>query len=225
MKSKLLSVLTLAVGWATLALAETTDQIKQEGVTIQVVEFSQEENHGFELLDDSKVTQGHWIDRQFSEDYMLMVNGGYFDGNQNPIGYCKIGEVVHSGKDSPKLSGYVVLDTQGRLNLTYKQLPEDAHSVLQCGPYVIDPGGKLGIHSRTGSPAKRTLVGMKADGSVLILSTSEVYLYDLARLLKTELLDLDRALNLDGGPSVGFYYGDIRVKNRNPVANFLAKRR
>ncbi len=154
-----------------------------------------------------------------------MVNGGYFDGRGERIGYCKIGDVIHSALDSPKLSGYLVIDAAGRLDLRFKERPQDAHSVLQCGPYVIDPGGKLGIRTKNGLPAKRTLVGIKDDDSVLIMSSDEVLLYDLARILKEEIPDLDRALNLDGGPSVGFYYGQIRVKNRNPVANFLARQR
>ena len=225
MRNKPLRALVIAIIGFCSVEAETAYQIEHAGVTIQVVEFSKDENHGFELLDDSKVKQGHWIDRQFSEDYLLMANGGYFDGSLNPVGYCKIGSVVHSDSDNPKLSGYLVLDEEGRLDLSFKERLKSAHSVLQCGPYVIDPGGQLGIRSRTGTPAKRTLVALKGDGAVLILSTSEVLLYDLALILKEQIPELDRALNLDGGPSVGFCYGDIRVKNHNPVANFLGKRR
>ena len=219
-----LSIL-LGLCWVLSLSAETVYQIKHAGVTIQIVEFPPDENRGFELIDDSKVKQGHWIDRQFTDDYLLMVNGGYFDGNRNSIGFCQIGDVVHSGVDNPKFSGYLVLDAAGRLDLKFMERPKDAYSVLQCGPYVIDPGGKIGIYSRNGKPAKRNLVGMTQDGAVLILTTSEVLLFDLARILKEELPDVDRVLNLDGGPSVGWIYGDTVIKNRNPVANFIAKRR
>jgi hypothetical protein len=79
---------------------------------------------------------------------------------------------------------------------------------VQSGPFLVDPGGEHGIRRDDGQRARRSLVILSAD-KIAIAVTSKCGLYDLATvLLQTpEVFGVDRverALNLDGGPSTGF---------------------
>lgn len=203
--------------------AETSYTIKEAGVIIHVIEFSPEENVGFEFVSSNREKNQFLASDFYSEDvYSFIINGGYFDGNLKPVGFCKIDGEVLSLETLSKLSGFVTTTKTGKIDLHWKTLPAgEFRDVVQSGPFVIDPGGEVGIRTRTGKPAKRTLIGVSSDQKVLILTTSEVYLYDLAQVLKKTMPDFDRVLNLDGGPSVARIYGESRALNLVPVSNFL----
>lgn len=220
---------TILIGLTLLAGVLSGEQsyvLQQQGVRIHVIEFSEAENVGFEFVSAEKETQSFSISDHYSaEAYTFAVNGAYFDGNLNPIGYCRINNQDLSNTVEAKLSGYLTTTQNGELGLHWKQVPEgDYRDVVQAGPFIIDPNGIVGIRARSGKAAKRTVLAMTTDHKVLILTTSEVYLYDLARILKSEMPMLERALNLDGGPSVGLIYDDVRIQNQNPVSNFLRRR-
>lgn len=209
--------------FGSIAQAERSFVVKKDGVSIHVIEFGKEENAGFKLIDGGK--RKNFISEHYSpEQHVFFVNGGYFDGNLNPVGYCRIDGENQSTVKNAKLSGFVTITKQGKLSLHWKELPEMEYThIVQAGPFVIDPGGSVGIHGRSGGEAKRTLIGQTEDGKIVVLTTTEVYLYDLARILKSEFSELERVLNLDGGPSVGLIYNDIRIENTSPVRNFITK--
>ncbi|PXA02830.1 hypothetical protein DDZ13_15085 [Coraliomargarita sinensis] len=221
MKLILASLLLLA----SFTYAEKSYVIKEEGVSIHVIEFEKDENSGFAILDGEK-KKNFVTDHYSPKDDILIVNGGYFDGNLGVVGYCMIDGKRILNVKNPKLSGFLTITQDGRLDLHWKQLPEKEYrDVIQAGPFIVDPGGKKGIYNRSGTAAKRTVIGITTDEKVFVMTTSEVYLYDLSKILRTELPSIDRALNLDGGPSVGLIYGETSMKNTNPVRNFLIKRR
>lgn len=195
-------------------------------IKLHVIEIPAEENAGFEIIDGSKAKQKLSVtDFYDAEDDLLIINGGYFDGNLNPVGYCKISGVVVSESHADKLSGYLTIDDAGSLDLHWKTLPQQTFlSVFQAGPFIIDPGGELGIRTDNGLPAKRTVVAKTSSHSILIITTTAVTLYELSHLLKERIPDIDAALNLDGGPSTGLIYKNIRIENQNPVRNFLKKK-
>ncbi|WP_269525327.1 phosphodiester glycosidase family protein [Coraliomargarita parva] len=208
-----------------VACAERSFIVEKEGVSIHAIEFRKDENLDFELIDGAK-KKSYVSDHYSPESNIFTVNAGYFDGNLNPIGYFRIDGKAISTTRNPKLSGFITITDKGKLSLHWKDIPEGEYrDVLQAGPFIIDPGGTIGIHARSGKEAKRTVIGQTEDERILVLTTTEVFLYDLARILKSEIPELERALNLDGGPSVGLIYGDTRIKNANPVRNFLTKRK
>ena len=211
--------------FGSLAHAERTFVIEKEGVSIHVIEFGKDENLDFRMIDGGK-KKNYVSDHYSPESDAFIINGGYFDGNLNPVGYCRIdGEDLSTVKD-PRLSGFITITEQGKLTLHWKEIPEkEFRDIVQAGPFIIDPGGNIGIYTRSGKETKRTVIGQTDDGRILVMTTTEVYLYDLAQILKSELPKLERALNLDGGPSVGLVYKDIRIENMNPVRNFITKQK
>jgi hypothetical protein len=185
------------------------------------------DNRGFAIIDAPAATQGdnilsHWNEKKIQ----FMINGGYFNPDFSPTGYCKINGRTITAAKSPSLSGFIAIDEKGALSiLTSAENPMRFDTVLQNGPFVIDPGGRMGIRSRTGKTARRTLVGQTYDNEIIILVTFPFDLYDLARAVKRHLPETERLLNLDGGPSTAIKSRLFEIVNSSPVRNYLAKRK
>jgi uncharacterized protein YigE (DUF2233 family) len=183
------------------------------------------ENRGFSIIDAPAATQGdtilsHWDEKKFQ----FMINGGYFNPDFSPTGYCKINGRVIAPLVSPFLSGFVAIDEMGTLSiLTSADNSKGFDTVLQNGPFVIDPGGRVGIRTRSGKTARRTLIGQTDTNEIIVLVTEPVDLYDLALAVKQDMPEIERLLNLDGGPSTAIKSRIFEIMNSSPVRNYIAK--
>ena len=192
-----------------------------------VIALTPEQNTGFAVLDVPVKKSGdnvvsHWD----AARHDLMVNGGYFNPDFTPTGLCRIDGKALGKLGSRTLSGFVAIDAGGKVSLLTLTNDVSAYpTVLQCGPYVIDPGGAIGIKGRAGPRARRTLMGRMTDGRLVIVSTSPVSLYDLAVSIKRNLPGIERLLNLDGGPSTGLKTQTMEIPNMWPVRNYIVKGR
>jgi uncharacterized protein YigE (DUF2233 family) len=101
------------------------------------------------------------------------------------------------------LDGQAELFSVGRGQFTPQNMRFD--QALECYPMLLLPGGQPGFPVETNNAARRTVIGMDVDGNVIILviNSGEFTLYELARWLPQTDLNLDMALNLDGGRSTG----------------------
>jgi len=217
-----------------LASASTTSEFTAARIVDKEMDFCAvvltvpaEYNRGFAILDVPSKTEGddiraHWDPAK----HAFIINGGYFNADFSPTGFCRIdGKTIGKAK-SEKLSGFVALDKSGAISLlTRRDDLIDYPTVVQSGPYVIDPGGKVGIESRSGMRARRTLIGVTSDKDLIIVVTEPIFLLDLAYAIKKHLPAIERLLNLDGGPSTALVTGSRTVVNRWPVRNYLVKRR
>ncbi len=192
-----------------------------------LIPISVADNRDFFLLDAPDRSGSPRIGSFWSPTrHQFMINGGYFEADYSPSGYCRIdGKVIKAGVNR-KLSGFIALNRHGTLSL-HTRLPDAQTypSVLQSGPHVIDPGGTIGIRRAKGRHAARTLVGRKHNGDMFVLVTSPIDLYDLAHLVKNHMPDVERLLNLDGGPSTALRCGEVAIDNLTPVRNYLGKKR
>ena len=213
-----------------LRLPFATEMIEdaESGLKAWVFRFAPAANRGFGILDVPEKLAGDSVARRFdSKRHVLMVNGGYFDAAFAPDGFCKIDGEVLVPKKNPRLSGFVAIDADGKIVLLGRDAKLDKYrTVLQSGPYVIDPGGKLGIRRKSGTAAWRTLVGTTGTGDLLIVVAEPIYLIDLAKAVKKNLPKIERLLNLDGGPSTGVMTaGGVKHVNTAVVRNYLFRKR
>jgi uncharacterized protein YigE (DUF2233 family) len=78
---------------------------------------------------------------------------------------------------------------------------------LQSFPVLVKPGGVLGFPAgeEDNQAARRSVIGMDRDGRLVLLvaSIGNFTLHRLSAYLVQSDLDLDIAVNLDGGPSSG----------------------
>lgn len=101
---------------------------------------------------------------------------------------------------------------------------------VQSFPLLLDTKGRIRVHN-SDKAAQRTVIATDRQGNILILNTSEAYftLYDLAIFLKTSALEIDTALNLDGGTEAQLYIKTKDFERFSPsswesrVGNLLAQ--
>lgn len=151
---------------------------------------------------------GAMVARSVVEHVLAALNGGYFTARGLPDGLVVIDGAVRSPavahlsglvgstRDGESIIGW--LDGIDRRTLAY---------ALQAGPFIVDPGGTAGIRRDSGERARRSIV-IESDHAIAVAVTSACGLYDLmnALLLEPQAFGVDRvdrALNLDGGPSSG----------------------
>ncbi len=148
------------------------------------------------------------------------VNGGFFEPDHSPSGLLlSAGDVL--GRYAPRGGTGVLAVRTGRASVEAAQgFPEDfaGELAVQCGPRLVEVGRIVGVHRDDGRRYPRTAACVRDAGRTLDL----VLTWDLdaplrgpgllwfARRLAGPSPTGDRdgcevALNLDGGPSTGFY--------------------
>jgi uncharacterized protein YigE (DUF2233 family) len=161
----------------------------------------------------------------------VAINGGYFDPHFQPQGLCRIaGRELSPLSPQGVLSGVVGIAADGGVRLLARDaVLTDLPTAFQAGPYVIDPGGALGVRAHP-ARANRSVIACDDHGGILLLATGPLTLFQLATLLHDHapalgLGRIERALNLDGGPSTGLSTvldgAEWSLAERGPVRNVL----
>ena len=151
---------------------------------------------------------------------VMVINGGYFsidNGRYFPDGLA----IVHRTAFGNSFEGYggMLAVNQDQAELRWLvQKPynpnESLQAALQSFPILVQPGGKLGFaadredHAR----ARRTVIAQDKKGRILFIVAPEGYftLHELSAYLTESNLDLDIAVNLDGGGSTGVLVANPR---------------
>jgi hypothetical protein len=146
------------------------------------------------------------------EGCLAGVNGGYFDEKFAPIGLRVANEQMIAPLQRARLiTGVLVASSRGVQIVRSREFSRRAGvtAAIQCGPFLVDRGKSIGGLNES-RPARRTFAATTADNRALVGVCSNVSLAELSKLLATtsfaEDLRIERALNLDGGSSTGFWF-------------------
>ncbi len=144
---------------------------------------------------------------------LLVVNGGYFRIENEK--YIPNGLTITHGEPFGNSYGsfggmLAISDHRAELRWLADQ-PYDPYeplrAALQSFPVLVKPGGKLGFPEQyeDNLPARRTVLGQDREGRILFMVAPRGYftLHQLSVYLTESDLDIDIAINLDGGPSSG----------------------
>jgi uncharacterized protein YigE (DUF2233 family) len=144
---------------------------------------------------------------------LMVVNGGYYsveDERYFPDGLT----IVHgkaSGQTFNDFGGMLAIN-ESRAELRWLvQKPynpyESLHAALQSFPILVQPGGQLGFgpERENNVSARRTVIGQDKQGHILFVVAPQGFftLHQLSVYLTGSDLNLDIAVNLDGGGSTG----------------------
>ncbi len=144
---------------------------------------------------------------------LIIVNGGFYSVENES--YFPDGLTIVNGKASGRSYngfGGMLAINQSRAELRWlAQKPYNAYEPLQAAlqsfPILVQPGGRLGFGAEreNGVSARRTVIGQDKDGRILFIVAPQGYftLHQLSVYLTESDLNLDMALNLDGGGSTG----------------------
>ena len=150
----------------------------------------------------------------------LVVNGGFFSIENEQ--YFPNGLTIVNGQATGRsfegFGGMLAIDREGAEIRWLVDQPYDAaeplQAALQAFPILVKPGGELGFGAERENYAKarRTVIGQDRAGRILLIVTPQGYftLHQLSVYLTESDLDLEVALNLDGGGSTGILVADPR---------------
>jgi len=144
---------------------------------------------------------------------LLVVNGGYFTPEQIVTGLTVVDGQPY-GTPFGDYAGMVAVGPDETVSVRWLRTrpydpAEPLKSAIQSFPMLVHPGGGVGFPSDgdDGRTSRRTVVAQDQQGRLLFLIAPRGYLslHALSVWLAGSDLDIDVALNLDGGTSSGFW--------------------
>jgi len=205
----------------------------QPGLERRVIEIYNGQNQHVESLYVWRLDQNHFrMDVAYTErprsldtwqketNAMLVVNGGYFSIENER--YFPDGLTISNGEPIGRsfngFGGMLAIDQSGAELRWLVQKPynpnEQLLAALQAFPILVQPGGELGFPAdrENYARARRTVIAQDRDGRILFIVAPEGYftLHQLSVYLTESDLNLDIALNLDGGGSTGILVAEPR---------------
>jgi uncharacterized protein YigE (DUF2233 family) len=139
---------------------------------------------------------------------LVVMNGGYFTEMNVATGLI-VSNGQASGVSYGDFAGMLAVTAEGPELRWLSQRPYDPNEALlaavQSFPLLVKPGGLVGFPEEDGLVNRRTVVAQDRQGRILFLVAPRGYftLHQLSVYLVNSGLDLDIALNLDGGTSTG----------------------
>ena len=155
---------------------------------------------------------------QTEANALIVVNGSYFRVENEkyiPNGLTIInGGALGSSYES--FAGMLAISDQAAELRWLAEKPYSPNEILRAGlqsfPMLVKPGGELGFPAQheDNLRARRTVIGQDKDGNILLIVAPRGYftLHQLSVYLTESDLNLDIAINLDGGPSTGILVAD-----------------
>lgn len=148
---------------------------------------------------------------------LVVVNGGYFtpeftatgltvvDGQPSGVSYEGFGGMFSVTRDVTQEG----VEVRGLEERPYSPT-EPLLFALQSFPMLVKPGGQVGYPEEDGLPSRRTVVGQDQNGRILFILApwGSFTLHKLSLFLANADLELETALNLDGGTSTGLLLAD-----------------
>ena len=205
---------------------DTGWSLLQPGLERRVINVYNDQNQHVESLHVWRLDQNYFrMDVAFDETprtleawqkethAALVMNGGYFSIDNER--YSPDGLTVLNGEPSGssfKGFGGMLAINQARAELRWLvEKPynsnEPLQAALQSFPILVKPGGQLGFSAERENyaRARRTVLGQDRDGRILFIVAPQGYftLHELSVYLTESDLNLDIAVNLDGGGSTG----------------------
>ena len=150
----------------------------------------------------------------------LVVNGGFYSIENEryfPNGLTIVnGQAV--GRSFNGFGGMLAIHPDLAELRWLEEKPYDSYEPLQAAlqsfPVLVKPGGELGfgVERENYAKARRTVIAQDKDGRILFIVAPQGYftLHQLSVYLTESDLNLDIALNLDGGGSTGILVANPR---------------
>jgi uncharacterized protein YigE (DUF2233 family) len=157
---------------------------------------------------------------QREKDALMVVNGGFYSVENKR--YFPDGLAIVNGQATGRsFSGYggmLAINESGSELRWLVEKPYDSserlQAALQSFPMLVLPGGELGfgVEKENNKGARRTVIAQDKYGRILFMIAPQGYftLHRLSVYLTESSLNLETALNLDGGGSTGILVANPR---------------
>lgn len=161
----------------------------------------------------------------------LVFNASFYDKEGRPCGLILSNDTILGPLRNPQMRGMFVAEPKGMspdlpratildliaAPINPRNLPWSQG--VQSFPLLLDSKGRVRVRN-SDKTAQRTVIATDRHGNILVINTTDRYfnLYNLARFLKDSSLEIDTALNLDGGLEAQLYIKTKEVEYLSPSA-------
>ena len=205
----------------------------QPGLERRVIEIYNDQNGHVESLHIWRLDQKHFrLDVAYEErpktldtwqketNAAIVMNGGYYSIDNER--YFPDGLTIVNGKAVGRsfrgFGGMLAIDESGAELRWLEEEPynsfEPLQAALQSFPVLVRPGGQLGFgpERESHAQARRTVIAQDKNGRILLMVAPQGFftLHQLSIYLTESDLNLDIAVNLDGGGSTGILVANPR---------------
>ena len=165
-------------------------------------------------------------------DALVVINAGYFNPDNRAIGLI-ISDGIPRGRSYDDYAGMLAVSADGQITLRWLRTwpfrpDEKLAQAVQSFPVLVKPGGLMGFPPGADQDqrSRRTVVAQDTAGRIVLLISPEFRfsLHELAVWLSESDLELDIAMNLDGGTSTGLWLRghEDNVDSQVPVPAVIA---
>lgn len=164
-------------------------------------------------------------------DALIVVNAGYFTPEMQATGLI-VSDGISSGRSYDDFAGMLAVSTDGQVTLRWLRTwpfnpNEKLAQAVQSFPVLVKPGRVMGFPADAdqGQRSRRTVVAQDTTGRIILLvSPAPLFsLHELAVWLTESNLELDIAMNLDGGTSTGLWASghDDQIDSLVPIPSVI----
>ncbi len=162
-----------------------------------------------------------------------VINGGFYDTANKPIGYFKIGGNVYGPHaDSELVNGYLWAQASTPAVISTNLPNADYRFALQTGPILMFDGTVQPLTIRNDAPARRMVAARSMDNRLLFMAIyDENSLFEgplltdmpgvIQAISEKENLHIADAINLDGGSASAFYSADTKLSELTSVGSLF----
>ena len=203
---------------------------RNERITVDLAIFSKK-SCGLRVLQNKDGAES-LADVMNHEKCLAGVNGGYFDEKFAPIGLrIANGQTIAPLQRARLITGVLVASSRGVQIVRSGEFSRrpTVTTAIQCGPFLVDRGQPIsGLNDS--HLARRTFAATTTGDRALVGVCSSVSLAEFSKVLAitsfAENLRIERALNLDGGSSTGFWFARengsaFSISEQKPVRDFV----
>lgn len=146
------------------------------------------------------------------------INGGFYGTDNKPVGWFVNDKFVQKAKNSQLFNGFV--SNKG----TSSEKPENAVWGFQTGPMILVKNKPIDLSLINDKPARRSVLAGNSK-QVMLINVDPIDLVDLPQKIeeisKKEKLNIETAINLDGGAASAFISPEISISETDPVGSWL----
>lgn len=213
--------------WEMVADGLEQDTVRHETAFFQVVRIDPEQyTFRAHYRPNEPLTIDEW--QVALPDAQVIINANFFTAENTILGLL-ISDGVVFGSSYQDRGGTFFVDNDMlgiRSNITEPYQGEAFSQAIQAFPMLVMNGEAAYNNSSATAISRRTIIAQDSDGQIILMVTSGfgISLYNLSQYLAVSDLNIERALNLDGGGSTMMYIApsDSTVLSFDPVPAVLA---
>jgi len=161
-----------------------------------------------------------------------IVSGGFYGTDNKPLGWVvEKGKEISRQKSSLLFNGFVFIDEELKVNITLIKPESNVVYGLQTGPILFMEKKPLKLSMARDKNARRMVLAVDTDGNMNFFAfyvkdgiQSGPMLVDLPAFVSKasaqENIELESAVNLDGGNASAFFGSKLRLEEITPVGSW-----